>query len=227
MFFYLYWHGCLAQTQVPYYTSEKNTVVQKCLYTTHHSVCVSCCTWSILKRNEHWKNTPATAAFGHRHTIGLHRCEKKRWEKGRFAQYIEQLKWTDKKVVSKCASLNKSIQIVSNQGIKSPDEISSLMLAKTYVSGKVMQNSTDMFVGNANVFHTGPCVVATQLTGIHLQAIGIRVLRGLKFCVWTHPAPAHFQPAPASQTIPTRAHPTPHFFGLKPAPVWKLLKTHN
>ena len=64
-----------------------------------------------------------------------------------------------------------------------------------------------------------------------------RVLRGLKFFVRSRrnlrnlarsrPAPAHFQPASAPQTIPTRTRRAPHSFGLKPAAVRKLLKTHD
>jgi len=70
----------------------------------------------------------------------------------------------------------------------------------------------------------------------------VRFLRGLKFFVrsskiWTCPAPAwiwKILPAPAPhtsnpqrrpQTMPIRAH--PHIFGLKPAHVRKLPKTHN
>jgi len=70
--------------------------------------------------------------------------------------------------------------------------------------------------------------------------IPIRVLRWLKFFVRFCPAPSKFKLAPRPQefekscplpprtrTLPSRTRPAPHFFGLKPAAVRKLLKTHN
>jgi len=51
--------------------------------------------------------------------------------------------------------LNKSIDIVSNKGIKCPEEIDILMLASTYVPGDVKQNSIGTFpevAGNSVVF---------------------------------------------------------------------------
>jgi len=74
--------------------------------------------------------------------------------------------------------------------------------------------------------HLSLCDVAYALPDLDL--IHTRVLRGLKFCVRTRPAPRlheieKFCPHPP-RTLLTRTRPAdhpnpPHFFGLKPAPV--------
>ena len=62
-------------------------------------------------------------------------------EKWRFVKSIRHLKRSNKKVGWRCASYKKSIQFVSQHGIKGPDTMACLVWANTYVSGYVMHNS--------------------------------------------------------------------------------------
>jgi len=57
---------------IPHHVSEKNTRVQKCLYTTLHRVGIGSHRQSIVKaRNDHSTKAPVNITFGHRHTEAL------------------------------------------------------------------------------------------------------------------------------------------------------------
>jgi len=62
-------------------------------------------------------------------------------EKWRFVESIRHLRQHNKKVGWRCALYKKSIQIVSQQGIKCPDTMVDLLWANAYISGYVMHNS--------------------------------------------------------------------------------------
>ena len=59
-------------------------------------------------------------------------------EKWRFAKSIRHSKRSNKKVGWRCASYKKSIQVVSQHGIKGPDTMANLVWATTNISGHVM-----------------------------------------------------------------------------------------
>jgi len=58
-----------------------------------------------------------------------------------------------------------SIQVVSIQEIKCPDEMVSLMWAKPYISRDVMYIAINTVVGKAKTFNSKLRVLAPQLTG--------------------------------------------------------------
>jgi len=100
-----------------------------------------------------------------------------RWiidEKWRFVKSIKHLKRSDKKVRWRCAAHTKSIQIVSQEGIKGPDTMANLVWANTYVSGYVMNDSVDIIIGSTYALHTSLGVFAPQLASIHWHAIGTK-----------------------------------------------------
>jgi len=49
-----------------------------------------------------------------------------------------------------------------------------LIWANTYVPGNIMENSMDTFVGNAEVFNTGQCVSAPQLSGVYWYGVSTK-----------------------------------------------------
>ena len=74
---------------------------------------------------------------------------QERWiieEKWRFAKSIRHLKRSNKKVGWRCASYKKSIQVVSQHGIKGPDAMANLVWANTHISGYVMHNSIGIVI---------------------------------------------------------------------------------
>jgi len=69
----------------------------------------------------------------------------------------------------------------------------------------------------------------SRLLSDHVSCIAIRVLCGLNFFVRSRPAPTKFKSPRTLRNLRNlaRFQPAPHFFGLKPAAVRKLVKTHN
>jgi len=66
-----------------------------------------------------------------------------------------------------------SIQIVSQQGIRSADTMVHLVLPNAYISGYVMHDSVGIIL-HMWVVHTSRCVFAPQLASIHWHAIGTK-----------------------------------------------------
>jgi len=61
-------------------------------------------------------------------------------EKWRFVKSIRHFKRTNEKVEWRCTSYKKSIQIVSQEGIKGPETMANLVWANTYISEYAMHN---------------------------------------------------------------------------------------
>ena len=71
------------------------------------------------------------------------------------------------RIKNRCASYKKSIQIVSQHGIKGPDTMANLGWAKTNIYVYVLHNSV-------LALHTGLCVFAPQVASVHWHEIGTK-----------------------------------------------------
>jgi len=67
--------------------------------------------------------------------------------------------------------IKKSIQVVSQHGIKGPDTMANLVWANTNISGYVMNNSISIVICGTQALHTGLRVFSPQLASIHWHAI--------------------------------------------------------
>jgi len=67
-------------------------------------------------------------------------------EKWRFVKSIRHLKRSNIKVGWRCPSYKKSIQVVSQHGIKGRDTMDNLVWVNTHISGYVMHNSIGIVI---------------------------------------------------------------------------------
>jgi len=111
-----------------------------CVYT------VQCPHIFTTQKQYWWESNTETI---HGQLLHLVSTIQERWiieEKWRFVKSIRHLKHSNKKVGWRCVSYKKSIQVVSQHGIKGPDTMANLVWANTNISGYVMPNSVGIVI---------------------------------------------------------------------------------